>query len=60
MKLLVFLLLFFDVSLADEPIKIVALGDSLTEGYGVERESAYPHLLEEALKKTIEVLETLS
>ena len=29
---------------------ILALGDSLTEGYGVEREEAYPFLLEEALR----------
>ena len=28
---------------------IVALGDSLTEGFGVKKEEAYPHLLEEKL-----------
>ena len=28
---------------------IVALGDSLTEGFGVSREEAYPYLLEKAL-----------
>ncbi|MEM5734254.1 GDSL-type esterase/lipase family protein, partial [Shewanella algae] len=29
---------------------IVALGDSLTEGYGVSQSSAYPALLEKKLK----------
>ena len=28
---------------------IVALGDSLTEGFGVDKEEAYPHLLEQKL-----------
>jgi len=28
---------------------IVVLGDSLTEGFGVEKEEAYPHLLEQKL-----------
>lgn len=37
--------------MATEPIKIVALGDSLTEGYGIEQNKAYPALLEKALKK---------
>lgn len=30
---------------------ILFLGDSLTEGYGVEKEQAYPALIEESLKK---------
>lgn len=33
------------------PITIVALGDSLTEGYGVEAHQAYPALLEAKLRK---------
>lgn len=33
------------------PITIVALGDSLTEGYGVEEHQAYPALLEAMLQK---------
>ena len=33
------------------PITIVALGDSLTEGYGVEEHQAYPALLEARLQK---------
>ena len=32
-------------------IRILALGDSLTEGYGVEPEEAYPYLLEQLLKE---------
>jgi acyl-CoA thioesterase-1 len=31
-------------------VRILALGDSLTEGYGVEKEEAYPFLLEQALR----------
>jgi acyl-CoA thioesterase I len=33
------------------PVTIVALGDSLTEGYGVEENHAYPAILEERLQK---------
>lgn len=39
--------------------KIVILGDSLTDGYGVARENAYPALVEKALKaagKEVEVV----
>ena len=32
--------------------RMVALGDSLTEGYGVSRDQAYPALLEEKIKST--------
>lgn len=35
-----------------EPIVIVALGDSLTEGYGLTKEEAYPALLQERLQRT--------
>ena len=34
----------------DRPIKIVALGDSLTAGYGLPREAAFPPRLEAALR----------
>ena len=34
----------------DRPVKIVALGDSLTAGYGLPVESAFPTKLAEALK----------
>lgn len=33
------------------PIKILFLGDSLTEGYGIESDQAYPALLEKRMKK---------
>ena len=35
---------------ADRPVKIVALGDSLTAGYGLDRKDAFPEQLERALK----------
>jgi acyl-CoA thioesterase-1 len=35
---------------ADRPIKIVALGDSLTAGYGLSASEAFPAKLEKALK----------
>jgi acyl-CoA thioesterase-1 len=38
------------VPAADGPVKIVALGDSLTAGYGLAREAAFPARLEAALK----------
>lgn len=49
-----YLLLLFYVSTAfaqTTPHKIVILGDSLTDGYGVDRSSAYPNLLELRLKE---------
>jgi acyl-CoA thioesterase-1 len=38
------------VKAADRPVKIVALGDSLTAGYGLDRADAFPDKLEKALK----------
>jgi acyl-CoA thioesterase I len=35
---------------ADRPVKIVALGDSLTAGYGLDRQSAFPEQLAKMLK----------
>jgi len=35
---------------ADRPVKIVALGDSLTAGFGLARQDAFPEKLEKALK----------
>jgi acyl-CoA thioesterase-1 len=35
---------------ADTPVRIVALGDSLTAGFGLAREAAFPARLEAALK----------
>lgn len=44
-------LLAFCVSVANEKNVLVVVGDSLTEGYGVSRENAYPHLLEKIFEK---------
>jgi acyl-CoA thioesterase-1 len=41
------------------PIKIVILGDSLTEGYGLSKEQAFPHLVEKKFlekKKPVEII----
>jgi acyl-CoA thioesterase-1 len=35
---------------AERPVRIVALGDSLTSGYGLEADAAFPARLERALK----------
>ncbi|MGP4826278.1 MULTISPECIES: arylesterase [unclassified Psychrobacter] len=40
-----------DVSIVEQPITILALGDSLTEGLGVERDGNYPTQLEAKLKE---------
>jgi len=51
MRPFIFSILFFFslTSLAEN--KLVILGDSLTEGYGVSREAAYPFLLEQKFKQ---------
>jgi acyl-CoA thioesterase-1 len=66
MKLKVFkviLVLFFIIiesSLAVSSKKLIVLGDSLSEGYGVAKESAYPALLEKKIntetKKNYQVI----
>jgi len=53
-KLFIGLILIFlgSISFSSKTLSqtiIVALGDSLTEGFGVKKEEAYPHLLEEKL-----------
>ena len=45
------LVTFSQASSAAEPIKILALGDSLTAGYGLPKGDAFPVLLEQALNK---------
>jgi acyl-CoA thioesterase-1 len=42
-----FILLFSSLSFAQK--KLIVLGDSITEGYGVSKEAAYPALLEKKL-----------
>lgn len=50
-KLLLISLFFFGVSIghASEPPVVVIVGDSLTEGYGIAKETAYPALVEKKL-----------
>lgn len=51
MKALLFCLAFFLASHTQAADKLlVIVGDSISEGYGVSRESAYPYLLEKKLK----------
>jgi len=49
--LLLICLLPLSLPAATPPRTVLALGDSLTEGYGVTKEQAYPALLETALTK---------
>jgi acyl-CoA thioesterase I len=54
MKILNFALVFF-ISYSAQAVtfkKIVILGDSITEGYGVSREKAFPSLLQKKIDKT--------
>lgn len=50
LSFLLLLILFSEISFANKPIKIICIGDSLTEGYGVSREDAYPAKLEKSLQ----------
>ena len=43
-------LLVFTFSFSAQAKRLLILGDSLTEGYGVSRESAYPSLLEKKIQ----------
>ncbi|WP_413583261.1 arylesterase [Bdellovibrio sp. HCB288] len=49
MRTLLFTLLIFFSSISFAQKKLVILGDSITEGYGVSKEAAYPALLERKL-----------
>ncbi|QDK43958.1 arylesterase [Bdellovibrio sp. ZAP7] len=48
--IITFFLLFSSLSFAQK--KLIVLGDSITEGYGVSKEAAYPALLEKKLHDT--------
>lgn len=48
----IFLILSAVPSYAAEQMVLLMLGDSLTEGYGLTKEEAYPALVETELKKT--------
>lgn len=51
---LVLILTFFAMSMAygqSQPKKIVIIGDSLTEGYGVDKSFSYPSVLQEKFDK---------
>ena len=62
MKIIIFIILttFSTISKSKEPLHLLFLGDSLTEGYGVPREKAYPYLVkkrfESSLGKKVEIL----
>jgi acyl-CoA thioesterase-1 len=53
-KLILVLFVAFSLIMGEGPAKktvILILGDSLTEGYGIEKEDAFPNLLEAKLRK---------
>jgi acyl-CoA thioesterase-1 len=50
-KFLLITFLVFNVFASEKVTKILFLGDSLTEGYGVKKEEAYPNLVEQSLIK---------
>lgn len=54
MRALLVALLFFAPASAfsDSPIRVVFLGDSLTDGYGLPKEKAYPQLIQKKLGPT--------
>jgi acyl-CoA thioesterase-1 len=61
MKFLSFIAFFFFTSFCWAEHKILFLGDSLTEGYGVEKEESFPTLIEQKLKldpklKTLKII----
>jgi acyl-CoA thioesterase I len=41
-------------------MKVVMLGDSLTEGYGLSKEQAYPHLVEQKFQKNGKKIEVIN
>ncbi len=47
-------------SLAERPVRIVALGDSLTAGYNLPASSAFPNQLEAALRRSGEIVEVIN
>lgn len=49
--ILVIILTSPSLAITKAPIKILIIGDSLTEGYGVTKEEAYPYQVEVLLKK---------
>lgn len=52
MKILLSLLICWQAQAADTPPKkMVIIGDSITEGFGIKREMAYPQLLQQRLDK---------
>ncbi len=51
LKVLLISFLFFGVSLYSKDKVILALGDSLTEGLGVETNAAWPSLMDKEIKK---------
>jgi acyl-CoA thioesterase I len=54
MKIMIFTLLLalgsHSLAATEKPLVVVALGDSLTEGYGLTKEQAYPAVLQKNLK----------
>jgi len=58
--LIIFLLVFFNINLQAKTPLVLFVGDSLTEGYGIEKKKAFPEIIKNNLKnnhkKNIEIL----
>ena len=48
---IVFIILFIPLTVRAEPVKILAFGDSLTAGYGLDADQAYPEKLAMRLER---------
>jgi acyl-CoA thioesterase-1 len=55
MKFLFFITFIFLTTLSWADHRILFLGDSLTEGYGVEKEESFPSLIEQKLKQELKL-----
>jgi len=59
-KIIMLLLMHTPMAARSAPIKILFLGDSLTEGYGVDKSKSYPQMVQKFLKEKGVIIEVLN